>query len=113
MARGRLSGPSQTASKRWLDARRHRDSADLLEQAKLVEEAPAPDELPARNAVDVDPSGGHLLPGRRHPHQFALVCARPRPTCDDGVTFGDLLVDTDAQVRERRSVHQDELAEPL
>src|SRR6266511_1175205 len=113
MTRGRVSGSPETASKGWLDARRHRHDTELLEQAELVEEAPALDELPARNPVDVDPGGGRLLPRRRHPHQLALVCAGRRPTRDDGLALNDLLVDGDAQVGERLAVHDDDLAEPL
>src|SRR2546427_6643645 len=113
MPRSRVRGPSETASKSWLDARRDRGRAELLEQAELVEQAPAVDELPARDAVDVDPGCRCLLPGRRHPHQLALVCAGRRPTRDDGLALSDLVVDSDPQIRERVPVQGDELAESL
>src|SRR6516165_9445015 len=81
------------------------DNPKLLHHAERVPATPALDNLPVRDAVNADPVDLDGLAGRRHAHQLTVIGAFGRPTGDDAVALGELLVNLEATVREGGMVH--------
>src|SRR5438477_12300363 len=80
-------------------------NAKLLHHPERVPATPALNDLAVRDPVDADPLDLHRLAGRRHAHQLTVIGAFGRPTGDDEVALGDLLVNLEATVREGGLVH--------
>src|SRR3989442_9658952 len=82
--------------------------AELLHHPHGVPLAPVLDALPVHEPRYVDTGNRHLLPGRRNPHELALVGALHRPSDDDLVALRDDVVDRRPAVRERSEPHREQ-----
>src|SRR5215218_3304620 len=88
---------------------RGRDGTDLLHQAQGVPVLPLLDDLALFDAMDSDPSDGHLIASGGYAHQFASVGALCPPTANNLVPFGYVLLERYAQVGDGGTYHGDEL----
>src|SRR3989440_4622502 len=92
---------------------RRRYEAQLLEHAELVLHLPVLDDLAVLDPGDVDRLPGRGLTTRRHPSKFTLHRAGGGGTCHHQVTFGDLKIDRDLEIRKGASQRLDQELETL
>src|SRR5262249_43146293 len=111
--RAAAGGPSNPDRFSRSGRRRRRDRPDLLHQPEGVPVRVIFDNLPVGDAVDADAGDGCLLPGGCDAEQVALVRPAASPASNDGVALGDLRVDHEGEVGERRSVARSRLLDAL
>src|SRR6266508_3067839 len=83
--------------------------AQLLHHAELVKDAPTLGDLSIHNSVYINPGDSGRLTGGWDANQFALMCAVRCPARHDLISFCDLFINREMNVREGVAVHRDEL----
>src|ERR687890_2538782 len=92
---------------------RGRDGTDLLHQAQGIPVLPLLDDLAVFDAMDSEPSNGHLIARGSDAHQFALVGTLCPPTANNLVSLSYIVLQRYAQIGEGRTYHGDKLLQTL
>ena len=90
-----------------------RKDAELLEQAQVVIGVPMLDDLAAREAEDFDARDLHALPGWGETQKYPLMGATLGEAGHHLVSFGDQVLNHEADIRESRQEHASKLSGPF
>jgi hypothetical protein len=84
------------------------DDAQLLHHAELVKDAPTLNDLAVYDSVYAHPGDSSRLAGRWDAGQFASVRTVPCPPSHDLISFSDLFINREVNVREGVTIARDE-----
>src|SRR5215210_798090 len=92
---------------------RGRDGTDLLHQAQGIPVLPLLHDLALFDAMDSEPSNGHLIARGSDAHQFALVRSLCPPTANNLLPLSYIVLERYAQVGDGGTYRGDELSQTL